>query len=219
MISVLIAEDHTMVRYGTNMVLKELFPAVKISQAVNFEQVIRLVDTQTFDLLILDINIPGGDNFQMIDVIRLRQPEIKILIFSAYDEQLFAIRYLQAGAKGYLMKQAPESEMKEAIRTVVKNDIYISPEIKHRLLFHAVEKKQTVDSNPLHSLSDRETEVMQQLIKGATMAAIARSLGLQLSTVSTYKTRIFEKLEVNNLVELVNKIHLYHNAPAKPMAS
>jgi two-component system invasion response regulator UvrY len=216
MISVLIAEDHTMVRYGTNMVLKELFPTGKISQAVNFEQLIHLVDTQTFDLLILDINIPGGDNLQMIDVIRLRQPDIKILIFSAYDEQLFAIRYLQAGAKGYLMKQAPEAEMKEAIQAVLKNDIYISPEIKHRLLFHSVEKKQTVDGNPLHSLSDRETEVMQQLIKGATMAAIARSLGLQLSTVSTYKTRIFEKLEVNNLIELVNKIQLYQ--PANPVS-
>ena len=210
MISALIAEDHTMVRYGTNMVLKELFPNGTISHAVNFEQLLQLLETQRFDLLILDINIPGGDNLQMIDVIRLRQPDIRILIFSAYDEQLFAIRYLQAGANGYIMKQAPESEMKDAIQAVVKNDIYISPGIKQRLLFNASEKKQA-DNNPLHSLSDRETEVLQLLIKGTTLAAIAQTLGLQVSTVSTYKTRIFEKLEVSNLVELVHKIHLYQN--------
>lgn len=207
MISTLIAEDHTMVRYGTNMVLKDLFPNGTISQAVNFEQLLQLLEKQPFDLLILDINIPGGDNLQMIDVIRLRQPNIRILIFSAYDEQLFAIRYLQAGANGYIMKQAPESEMKDAIQAVVKNDIYISPGIKQKLLFNAAEKKQA-DSNPLHSLSDRETEVLQLLIKGTTLAVIAHTLGLQVSTVSTYKTRIFEKLEVSNMVELVHKIHL-----------
>ena len=213
MISALIAEDHTMVRYGTNMVLKELFPNGTISHAVNFEQLLQLLETQRFDLLILDINIPGGDNLQMIDVIRLRQPDIRILIFSAYDEQLFAIRYLQAGANGYIMKQAPENEMKDAIQAVVKNDIYISPGIKQRLLFNSSEKKQA-DNNPLHSLSDRETEVLQLLIKGTTLAAIAQTLGLQVSTVSTYKTRIFEKLEVSNLVELVHKIHLYQNSAA-----
>jgi two-component system, NarL family, invasion response regulator UvrY len=218
MISVLIAEDHTMVRYGTNMVLKELFPNGKISQAVNFEQLIKLLDIQAFDLLILDINIPGGDNLQMIDVIRLRQPAIRILIFSAYDEQLFAIRYLQAGVQGYLMKQAPENEMKEAIQAVMNNDIYISQGIKQRLLFNASEKK-LADGNPLHLLSDRETEVLQQLIKGTTLATIANTLGLQVSTVSTYKTRIFEKLEVNNLVELIHKIHLYHSSPVNRLSN
>lgn len=213
MISTLIAEDHTMVRYGTNMVLKELFPNGTVSHAVNFEQLLQLLEKQRFDLLILDINIPGGDNLQMIDVIRLRQPGIRILVFSAYDEQLFAIRYLQAGANGYIMKQAPENEMKDAIQAVVKNDIYISPGIKQRLLFNGSEKKQA-DSNPLHLLSDRETEVLQQLIKGAALAAIAQSLGIQVSTVSTYKTRIFEKLDVSNLVELVHKIRLYQNTAA-----
>jgi DNA-binding NarL/FixJ family response regulator len=208
MISVLIAEDHTMVRHGTSMLLKELFPDGKVSQAINFEQLLELLGHQPFDLLILDINIPGGDSLQMIDVVRLRQPSIKILVFSAYDEQLFAIRYLQAGANGYLMKDATEEEMKNAIRAVLKNDVYLSGEVQQLLLSNATTKKIT-GINPLLTLSSRETEVMQQLVKGKKLAAIAQQLSLQVSTVNTYKTRIFAKLEVSNVVELVQKIQLY----------
>src|SRR5688500_9926427 len=111
MTRVLIADDHAIVRYGTNLLVKEVLPEGIIQEAVTFEQMIQLLDTQPFDLLILDINIPGGNNLQMIDVVRLRQPAVKILIFSGYDEQLFAIRYLQAGANGYLMKHSPQSEL------------------------------------------------------------------------------------------------------------
>lgn len=210
MISILIAEDHTMVRYGTTMILKDLFPDGEISQAINFEQVMQRLEEQPLDLLILDINIPGGDNMQMIDVIRLRQPTVKILIFSAYDEQLFAVRYLQAGVNGYLMKKATEGEMREAILTVMKNDTYISADIKHQLLFNTSQKKYP-GANPIHSLSNREMEVMQYLVKGITLADISRKLSLQISTINTYKTRIFEKLNVNNVLELVQKIQLYEN--------
>lgn len=210
MINVLIAEDHTMVRHGTTQFIKGLFPESRISQAINFEQLLQVLEQGLFELLILDINIPGGDNLQMIDVIRLRQPAIKILIFSAYDEQLFAIRYLQAGANGYLMKNATEEVMKEAIHTVLKNDIYISTDIKQQLLNNVAEKRPKTN-NPLLLLSNRETEVMQQLVKGTTLSDIARNLGLQISTVNTYKTRIFEKMEVNNIIELVQKVQLYHN--------
>jgi len=210
MIRVLIADDHAIVRYGTSLLVKEVLPEGIIQEAVNFEQMIQMLDTHPFDLLILDINIPGGNNLQMIDVIRLRQPAIKILIFSGYDEQLFAIRYLQAGANGYLMKHSPQNELKTAVQTILKNDIYTSAEIKQHMLHSISEKKQPVQ-NPLHMLSDRELEVMQQLITGAPIATIARNLNLQISTVSTYKTRVFEKLQVTNVVELVEKVRLYSN--------
>lgn len=210
MINVLIAEDHTMVRHGTILLLKGLFPESRISQAINFEQLLQVLEQQAFELLILDINIPGGDNLQMIDVIRLRQAGIKILIFSAYDEQLFAIRYLQAGANGYLMKNASEEMMKEAIHTVLKNDIYISTDIKQQLLNNMAEKRPRMN-NPLLLLSNRETEVMQQLVKGTSLSDIARNLGLQTSTVNTYKARIFEKMDVHNVIELVHKVQLYHD--------
>lgn len=212
-LNVLIADDHAIVRYGTGLLVKELLPNGNVHEAANFQQMLELLEQNRFDLLILDVNIPGGNNLQMIDVIRLRQPNVKILVFSGYSEQMFAIRYLQAGANGYLMKDSARTELKTAIQTVLNNEIYTSTEIKQQLLSSITEKKQTA-SNPLHSLSDREAEVMQQLIKGSSTAAIAKALNLQISTVSTYKARVFEKLGVNNIVDLVEKVRLYTNTSA-----
>jgi two-component system invasion response regulator UvrY len=205
---ILIADDHSIVRYGAALVVKELLPAGTIREARNFDELLKLIDTQAFDLLILDINIPGGNYLQMIDVIRLRQPGIKILVFSGYDEQLYALRYLQAGADGYVVKQAPEGELKTAIQTILNNDKYISPAIKQHLI-NGLSTPKAGSGNPLNNLSNREMEVMQQLIKGATIAEIGHTLSLQISTVSTYKSRIFEKMEVNNVVALVEKVKLY----------
>lgn len=205
---VLIADDHSIVRYGTALVIKEMLPAGTIREANNFDQALKLLDTDRFDLLVLDINIPGGNNLQMIDVVKLRQPHVKILIFSGYDEQLYALRYLQAGADGYVVKQAPEGELKAAIQTIQNNDKYISPTVKQHLINGLTTKKATA-RNPLTGLSNREMEVMQLLVKGASVAEIGVTLSLQISTVSTYKSRIFEKMEVNNIVELVEKVKLY----------
>ena len=202
MYQILIADDHSIVRYGTSVVVKELLPAGTIKEAHNFDQVLKLLETNTFHLLVLDINIPGGNNLQMMDVVRLRQPGIKILIFSGYDEQLYALRYLQAGADGYVVKQAPERELKTAIHTILNNNKYISPGIKDHLKGLGAKNS---SSNPLTSLSNREMEVMQLLIKGTSVAEIGVELSLQISTVSTYKSRIFEKMGVNNVVELVEK--------------
>lgn len=205
---VLIADDHSIVRYGTALVIKEMLPAGTIREANNFDQALKLLDADRFDLLVLDINIPGGNNLQMIDVVKLRQPHIKILIFSGYDEQLYALRYLQAGADGYVVKQAPEGELKAAILTIQNNDKYISPTVKQHLINGLTTKKASA-RNPLSGLSNREMEVMQLLVKGASVAEIGVTLSLQISTVSTYKSRIFEKMEVSNIVELVEKVKLY----------
>jgi DNA-binding NarL/FixJ family response regulator len=205
---VLIADDHAIVRYGTSLVIKELLPSGVIREAHNFDQALKLLETNKFDLLVLDINIPGGNNLQMIDVIKLRQPSIKILIFSGYDEQVYALRYLQAGADGYLVKQAPEAELKMAVQTIQNNDKYISHTVRQSLL-NGLSTKNALTLNPLTSLSNREMEIMQQLVLGAAVAEIGASLGLQVSTVSTYKSRIFEKLKVTNVVDLVEKVKLY----------
>jgi len=205
---ILIADDHSIVRYGTALVVKEVLPTGTLHEARNFDELLKLLDTYTFHLLVLDINIPGGNYLQMIDVIRLRQPDVKILVFSGYDEQLYALRYLQAGADGYVVKQAPEGELKTAIQTILNNDKYISPAIKQSLI-NGLNTPRVTGQNPLTSLSNREMEVLQLLVKGASVAEISQSLSLQISTVSTYKSRIFEKLEVTNIVALVEKVKLY----------
>ena len=205
---VLIADDHSIVRYGTSLVIKELLPTGTIREANNFDQAVKLLDTDRFDLVVLDINIPGGNNLQMIDIVKLRQPHVKILIFSGYDEQLYALRYLQAGADGYVVKQAPEGELRAAIQTIQNNDKYISANVKQHLI-NGLTTRNAAARNPLSNLSNREMEVLQQLVRGASVAEIGLALSLQISTVSTYKGRIFEKMEVTNIVELVEKVKLY----------
>ncbi len=211
---VLIADDHSIVRYGTSLVIKELLPTGTIREANNFDQAVKLLDTDRFDLIVLDINIPGGNNLQMIDIVKLRQPHVKILIFSGYDEHLYALRYLQAGADGYVVKQAPEGELKAAIQTIRNNDKYISANVKQHLI-NGLTTRNAAARNPLSNLSNREMEVLQQLVKGTSVAEIGVALSLQISTVSTYKSRIFEKMEVTNIVELVEKVKLYDSTMAQ----
>lgn len=206
--NILIADDHAIVRYGTTLIIKDLMPGVHVSEAENFSQVLKSLNQQRFDLLILDINIPGGNNLQMVDVVRLHQPQIRILIFSGYDEQLFALRYLQAGVDGYLVKHSPEDELKTAIRTILNNEKYISSTVRQHLL-NGLNTKSDISRNPLQSLSNREMEVMQLLIKGSSVADIGSMLSLQISTVSTYKARIFDKLDVANIIDLAEKVRLY----------
>ncbi len=206
--SILIADDHTIVRLGVLLVVKSMFLNAHIAEAETLAQVITQLEQRPFDLLILDINIPGGDNLQMIDAVRLRQPDIKILIFSGYEEQLFALNYIQAGADGYLVKYSSEDDIRTALRTVTNNEKYISANVKEQLLSRW-QQQRPASENPLNLLSGREREVLNLLIKGTNVAKIADILHLQITTVSTYKTRIFEKMGTTNLVELIDKVKLF----------
>ncbi|MGX5819244.1 response regulator [Chitinophaga lutea] len=209
--SVLVSEDHAIVRFGITTIIKDLLNPVKVVEAADFDETIRHLSEQPFDLLILDINIPGGNNLQMISAVRLRQPNIRILIFSGYDEQVFGINYIQAGADGYLEKHAPEEEIRRAILAIAENGKYLTPGIRTRLFDHGGHHGLQPAPNPLLTLSGREKEVMQLLSKGMSIMNIARELNLQVTTVSTYKSRIFEKLNISNVIELAEMVRLYSN--------
>lgn len=208
MVNILIVDDHAIIRYGTRSLIKELLKDVSVSEAGNLDDTLKLVGEQPFDLLVLDVNIPGGNSFQMMDVLRLRQPGLKILIFTNSEESLYGFRYLQAGADGFLMKKATEQEIRYAIRCVLDNEKYFGPSVKAYLM-GKVQHRRNENANPLLALSNRETEVLRLLIKGHGIAEIARLLHLQISTVSTYKVRIFQKLQVRNIVELVERYNTY----------
>lgn len=210
MTTILIADDHSIVRFGLSRLINGLPIPVQITEAKTFDEVILHMEEQSFNLIILDINLPGGNSLRMLHAIRLRLPEVKILIFSGYDEQLYAIDYLKAGANGYLEKKyAVEEEMVFAITTVLKNEVYMSPATRQQLIGQTINERQP-EINPFTSLSSRETEVMHLLVKGMMVTKIAENLHLQMTTVSTYKTRIFEKLGVSNVVELADKVKRYN---------
>lgn len=205
--NILVVDDQEVVRFGTTLILSKSIEDVQVSEAGSFEETLKILSSKPFDLVILDIDMPGGNNHQMLDVIRLRHPDIKILIFSSYDEQIFGWRYLEAGADGFLSKKTGIEEIKNATKSLLRNEKYLSPALKQTLLNNITKKKTTV--NPLDRLSNRESNIMQLLIKGQSVAEIADKLSLQVSTVSTYKKRICEKLQVSNIVEMIEKVQLY----------
>jgi DNA-binding NarL/FixJ family response regulator len=209
MLNILIADDHSIIRFGVNLLIQANFPEANVYECASFEAVIKTLGAVPINLILLDINIPGGDTLRMIDAIKLKQPLTRILMFTAYNEHIFAARYLQAGAHGYLVKDSSEEELGKAIRTVLNGEIYVSESIKQEVLQKLAGGK-NIQTNYLDQLSNRETEVMQLLIKGHSTSEICRMLNLQPSTISTYKAKIFEKLGVKNLVELIEKYKMLY---------
>lgn len=188
-------------------IILENWGTIDVLQAETFAQV--LVHLQKpADLLILDINMPGGNKVEMLDVVKSFQPKIKILMFSSYHEQIFAMRYIQAGANGYLNKNSDEKEIVKAIQTVMEGRKYVSQTMKDSLLdLFATDNEQ--GSNPLNLLSNRELEVGIHLAQGVGVLEISKLMNLQMGTISTYKMRTFEKLGVKSIVELAEKFKLY----------
>jgi len=206
--SFLIVDDHSVVRQGVSLIIKELFLNASIYMAGNFKDTFKLLKEVKFELLILDINFPDGNSINILAEIKAIQPDLKILIFSAYDENIYAMRYLNAGASGYLKKETTEDEMKKAINSMISSGKYITQNVKDRILDFYISKKPT---NPLDLLSNREIEVAQLLIKGYGNLEILELLNLKKTTVSTYKNRIFEKLEIDNLADLIKFFQLYYD--------
>ena len=202
----LIADDHSIVRQGISLLIKELFFNATIYQAGTFKETLKIVRDTKIDLLVLDINFPDGNSLNILSETKTLQPELKILIFSAYEEDLYALRYLNAGATGYLNKGSNEDEIKQALQSMMVTGKYITQNIKDRILESYISKKPL---NPLEQLSNREVEVARLLIKGFGNMEIAELLQIKKSTVSTFKNRIFEKLEIVNLAELIDLFQLY----------
>jgi two-component system invasion response regulator UvrY len=207
--TILVADDHSLIRRATTISLKDLMPQSTIYNAEDFEEVVRLIDQHRFDLIILDISMPGGDSLKMLDVIFRKDRSVKVLILSGLDEQLYAIRYIKAGAHGYLHKTAKEEDFAIAVKTVMKGEQYLSVAVKDKLINNIFYGDPV--SSGFNLLSDRELEVAGLLTKGVGLKEISAVLNLHAATVSTYKSRIFSKLGINNLVELIEKMRLHEH--------
>lgn len=197
---ILIVDDHLVVRTGVSIILEEKIKNIAISTTENFNETLKILKEKIFDLIILDINIPGGRNTSMIEVIRNIQSEVKILIFSVYEEDTHACPYIIAGANGYLNKLSDKKKLTGAVDTILKTGNYLTPEIIKELV-KASTNKQSI--NPLDKLSKREREISELLVQGDGNIEIANKLSIQLTTVSTHKNKIFNKLNIKNIVELI----------------
>jgi two-component system, NarL family, invasion response regulator UvrY len=195
----LLIDDHTVVRSGIKVLLTDIYKDVDIREAQDGVTALELLQNYTYDLVTLDIQMPNTDTFGLMELIKRKYPDLKVLVFSMSPESIYAIRFIKAGAKGFISKDAPLEEIKIAIDKVLHNKKYFSEELLDLL----AEGSNTANSiNPFSTLSPREFEIVSMLLNGKTISVIASDLTLGLSTVGTHKGRIFNKLNVTNLLEL-----------------
>lgn len=205
---IIVADDHSIVRFGLIQVLKELKPFATITEVSDYKALFEKINKEEFDLLILDIKMPNGNFMQAIELIKRKQPSLKILIFSSENEKLFATRFLKLGAHGFLHKLSPKEKIRDAINKMFESGKYISEGIKDSIIATTLDQKKP-ESSSVEALSDRELQVAKALANGATQKELAQELNLHPSTVSTYKSRVFEKLNVDSVPELIHIIELY----------
>ena len=201
MLTILIADDHAVVREGLKQILTELEDSVSLAEASHGQEVLEKINQSRFDIILLDISMPGMNGLEILKQIKNEKPEISVLILSMYPEEQYAIRALKAGASGYLTKESAPQELIQAIQRIASGRKYITPTLAEKLAYDFDKDYE----KPLHeSLSDREFQVMRLLAVGKTVKEIGEELFLSIKTVSTYRTRILEKMEFNNNAELIH---------------
>ena len=199
MVRLLIVDDHPLVRRGIVEVLTEAFPGGTITEASDGAEALEAVHDRAWDLVILDLSLPGRTGLDILKDIRGAHPRLPILILSTYPERQFAIRVLRAGASGYLNKGSPPDVLVSAVHRVLGGGKYVSPSLAEWF----VADLDHDFSKPLHgSLSDREYDVMLRIGSGKTVSEIAEEIQLSVKTISTYRARILEKMQMKNNAEL-----------------
>ncbi len=213
MLRILIVDDHSIVRTGLKLLIGTHMPESQIEEASDGVSALERIRLHPYDLAVMDVSMPQTDSFALVSAALVEDPSLKIIMFSMNSEELYAKRFLKLGAMGYLSKASPSTEIKRAIEMVLKNRRYISAELSEKLLMEADTKNNT--ENPFVALSQREFEIVQYLLQGASSSEISRNLSLHSSTIATYKARIFDKLKCTNLIEISNLAKMYQiNQPA-----
>ncbi len=199
MIRVLIIDDHAIIREGLKLMLSETHDIAAVDEAANGEQGLDKVLKNDYDVILLDITMPGRGGIDTLKDIHNVKPDIPILILSMHPEEQYALRVLKAGGSGYLTKQRAPQEVIDAIRKVVSGGKYISDSLTEEL----VREIGTDSEKPLiKRLSDREFQVFEMIASGKTVGKIAEELSLSVKTISTYRARILEKMNMKSNAEL-----------------
>ena len=211
MINILLADDHGIIRTGLKIFISNYIAHSVIDEAHDGDSAFKKIKEKDYQLIVLDVNMPDTDSFGLVSNILAFKPDANILMFSMNAEELYAKKYLQLGAQGYLSKASSEAEIKNAIDNVLKAKRYISTSLNQALTEEALGKK---SNNPFDNLSPREFEILLHLLRGESLAQICHALNLQTSTVGTHKARIFEKLHCNNIIEISAMAKVYNIIPA-----
>ena len=200
MIRVLVADDHAVVRRGVVQILDEAPDLVAAGEASSGRQVLQKVQENDYDVLVLDIGMPDGSGLEVLHQLRTLRPELRVLILSMYPERQYALRALKAGAAGYLTKESAPDELVAAVRRIAQGGKYITQSLAEELTAALVGE---TEKSPEEILSDREFQVVCMLAEGKTIAGIAEELSLSVKTISTYRARVLEKLNLSNTAEII----------------
>jgi len=195
-----VVDDHPIVREGLKQILSDTEDILVVDEADSGQAVLSSAARSNFDVVLLDISMPGRDGLEVLRELKQQKPKLPVLILSMYPEEHYAVRVLRAGASGYLTKSSAPDELISAIRKVASGRKYISSTLAERLIY---ELDREAD-RPMHEvLSDREYQVMHMISTGKSVKEIAEALGLSVKTVSTYRSRIMEKMNMKNNAEIV----------------
>jgi DNA-binding NarL/FixJ family response regulator len=200
MIKIIIADDHTIVREGLRRIIDEVEDIEVIGEAIDGQEVLEWVKNGGFHMLLLDLSMPHHSGVDFIKRLKDESPKLPILVLTMHDEEQYAVRSIRAGASGYLTKESASKELINAIRRVAQGRLYINAAVGEKL---ALDAMTTHDGPPHKNLSDREFEVFQMIVRGRSITEIATNLNLSVKTISTHKTHILQKMDVNSIADLV----------------
>lgn len=203
MIKILIADDHAIVRKGLKQILAETHDMAVAGEAGNGPDLMDKVRTGDWDVVILDISMPGRGGLEILKQLKSERPRIHVLVLTMHPEDQYAIRVFKAGASGYLTKESAPEQLVAAIRKVARGGKYVSPHLAEKL---AYDLEIGSEKPPHETLSDREYQVMQMIASGKTVGNMAEELSLSVKTISTYRARILKKMKMKNNAELTHYV-------------
>lgn len=201
MIRILIADDHAIVRGGLKQLLSGESDFIVAGEAADGLEALKQLREQPFDVLLMDMSMPGRSGTELIKQVKSEQPKLAILVLSMHKEEQYAVRALKAGALGYLTKESAPELLIAAVRKVARGGVYITSGAAERM---AIELYGNHDTIPHTLLSDREYQVFMMIVSGMPISGIADKLSLSVKTVSTHKTRILQKMSMTNAAELIH---------------
>ncbi len=207
MIRIVIADDHTIVREGLKQILSAAPDLAVAGEAQNGHEVMQRVRELDFDLLLLDMSMPGKSGTDLIKQVKSEKPKLRILVLSMHEEEQYAVRAIKAGASGYLTKESASSQLVSAIRKVAAGGAFISSAVAEQLALGAMPG---AEGPPHSALSDREFQVLKLLVSGKTVSEIAEGLNLSVKTISTHKTRLMQKMNISSQADLIRYALTHH---------